>query len=133
MSLVRYESTTAASAKPTRPIRSIVSGLRRRKFRSSAVARRERDGSTSCARIDADRSSRKTTSWRSYSGVRAASSACGRTTAKTRPAAAATPHTRTAAARVGVDRRDKGAKRSEEHTSELQSLRHLVCRLLLEK
>src|ERR1035441_8805787 len=26
-----------------------------------------------------------------------------------------------------------GAKRSEEHTSELQSLRHLVCRLLLEK
>src|SRR5262245_65237786 len=34
--------------------------------------------------------------------------------------------------------RRKGAKagvavRSEEHTSELQSLRHLVCRLLLEK
>src|SRR5205814_10214032 len=27
----------------------------------------------------------------------------------------------------------QGAKRSEEHTSELQSLRHLVCRLLLEK
>src|SRR5262245_65018862 len=26
-----------------------------------------------------------------------------------------------------------GAGRSEEHTSELQSLRHLVCRLLLEK
>src|SRR5437899_8975062 len=26
-----------------------------------------------------------------------------------------------------------GAIRSEEHTSELQSLRHLVCRLLLEK
>src|SRR5437899_6442419 len=25
------------------------------------------------------------------------------------------------------------SKRSEEHTSELQSLRHLVCRLLLEK
>src|SRR5262245_66139770 len=25
------------------------------------------------------------------------------------------------------------ARRSEEHTSELQSLRHLVCRLLLEK
>src|SRR5438045_4876209 len=32
-------------------------------------------------------------------------------------------------------RRDAGAfvTRSEEHTSELQSLRHLVCRLLLEK
>src|SRR5262245_64374447 len=27
----------------------------------------------------------------------------------------------------------KLAERSEEHTSELQSLRHLVCRLLLEK
>src|ERR1039458_10002563 len=27
----------------------------------------------------------------------------------------------------------KSASRSEEHTSELQSLRHLVCRLLLEK
>src|SRR5258705_3805924 len=28
---------------------------------------------------------------------------------------------------------DVGDARSEEHTSELQSLRHLVCRLLLEK
>src|SRR5258705_7839869 len=27
----------------------------------------------------------------------------------------------------------RGEARSEEHTSELQSLRHLVCRLLLEK
>src|SRR5947199_6682774 len=27
----------------------------------------------------------------------------------------------------------RGVGRSEEHTSELQSLRHLVCRLLLEK
>src|ERR1035438_7810547 len=27
----------------------------------------------------------------------------------------------------------RGCPRSEEHTSELQSLRHLVCRLLLEK
>src|SRR5437899_6665504 len=27
----------------------------------------------------------------------------------------------------------KSQRRSEEHTSELQSLRHLVCRLLLEK
>src|SRR5205814_8493949 len=35
------------------------------------------------------------------------------------------------------DRHEQGKKeqrnRSEEHTSELQSLRHLVCRLLLEK
>src|SRR5258705_13706756 len=29
--------------------------------------------------------------------------------------------------------RRTGGNRSEEHTSELQSLRHLVCRLLLEK
>src|SRR5437899_9027670 len=29
--------------------------------------------------------------------------------------------------------RRRKAERSEEHTSELQSLRHLVCRLLLEK
>src|SRR5262245_64716328 len=36
---------------------------------------------------------------------------------------AATPHARSGAT----------ATRSEEHTSELQSLRHLVCRLLLEK
>src|SRR5258705_8873664 len=28
---------------------------------------------------------------------------------------------------------DAAGRRSEEHTSELQSLRHLVCRLLLEK
>src|SRR5262245_64441784 len=32
----------------------------------------------------------------------------------------------------GVSLRESAA-RSEEHTSELQSLRHLVCRLLLEK
>src|SRR5436853_2320266 len=31
------------------------------------------------------------------------------------------------------DPRRHGWSRSEEHTSELQSLRHLVCRLLLEK
>src|SRR5262245_64870102 len=31
------------------------------------------------------------------------------------------------------DRRADCGRRSEEHTSELQSLRHLVCRLLLEK
>src|SRR5258705_1172134 len=36
---------------------------------------------------------------------------------------------------VGADPRQEGQgkERSEEHTSELQSLRHLVCRLLLEK
>src|SRR2546429_2792265 len=34
---------------------------------------------------------------------------------------------------VGVDTTLTAAKRSEEHTSELQSRLHLVCRLLLEK
>src|SRR5262245_64631154 len=40
-----------------------------------------------------------------------------------------------ALARVKDERRRPSAQRgrSEEHTSELQSLRHLVCRLLLEK
>src|SRR5437899_7179731 len=33
----------------------------------------------------------------------------------------------------GWSRRSPDRGRSEEHTSELQSLRHLVCRLLLEK
>src|SRR5437899_8041465 len=32
-----------------------------------------------------------------------------------------------------IDRPPRQRPRSEEHTSELQSLRHLVCRLLLEK
>src|SRR5439155_26290704 len=34
---------------------------------------------------------------------------------------------------VKAPRRHRGAQRSEEHTSELQSRGHLVCRLLLEK
>src|SRR5437899_4680090 len=37
-----------------------------------------------------------------------------------------------AGARAGVSE-EEPRERSEEHTSELQSLRHLVCRLLLEK
>src|SRR5262245_64365108 len=36
-------------------------------------------------------------------------------------------------ARRELDRVILSLQRSEEHTSELQSLRHLVCRLLLEK
>src|ERR1039458_2364239 len=35
--------------------------------------------------------------------------------------------------RGGFSRVENDERRSEEHTSELQSLRHLVCRLLLEK
>src|SRR5436853_2532871 len=37
------------------------------------------------------------------------------------------------AAVPATPRRRRTRRRSEEHTSELQSLRHLVCRLLLEK
>src|SRR5438045_6887567 len=37
------------------------------------------------------------------------------------------------ASRGAMDIRGLSYARSEEHTSELQSLRHLVCRLLLEK
>src|SRR5947208_12245706 len=40
---------------------------------------------------------------------------------------------RAAAIRPCVCRRDHPVERSEEHTSELQSPDHLVCRLLLEK
>src|SRR2546422_8437297 len=53
--------------------------------------------------------------------------------------ATARPHTpsRARSARRECSRRDRGLRgsrpRSEEHTSELQSRLHLVCRLLLEK
>src|SRR2546425_5797239 len=45
------------------------------------------------------------------------------------------PHARraAAAARTGLEHLLQRAARSEEHTSELQSLAYLVCRLLLEK
>src|SRR2546425_3438414 len=40
---------------------------------------------------------------------------------------------RRARSRRTIRPRENGAERSEEHTSELQSLAYLVCRLLLEK
>src|SRR2546423_9076247 len=49
---------------------------------------------------------------------------------RARPAAGAVGRRALAAAPVGTHRH---AARSEEHTSELQSLAYLVCRLLLEK
>src|SRR5687767_15775312 len=45
----------------------------------------------------------------------------------------ASAYTATRAVRRRALRRPYGAERSEEHTSELQSLAYLVCRLLLEK
>ena len=59
------------------------SGLFLRNVRISSVARENRDGATSCARIDADRSSMMTRSSRSYCGIRVVSCACGRTSANT--------------------------------------------------
>src|SRR5262245_63089119 len=44
-----------------------------------------------------------------------------------------TPQSRETARQALQQSMDRRSARSEEHTSELQSLRHLVCRLLLEK
>src|SRR5205814_10518765 len=60
---------------------------------------------------------------------------CG-TRMRRRPAVSADAGKRCAEPRLGdwtVTVMFLGSSRSEEHTSELQSLRHLVCRLLLEK
>src|SRR3712207_8364399 len=46
---------------------------------------------------------------------------------------AANPASLVSAPGVGIDVQRIGCKRSEEHTSELQSRQYLVCRLLLEK
>src|SRR5205814_9483951 len=53
--------------------------------------------------------------------------------ARRSPSRAPAPLPRTAAASTTSTARGRPSRRSEEHTSELQSLRHLVCRLLLEK
>src|SRR5205814_10095375 len=50
-----------------------------------------------------------------------------------RELAGAADHCRRTHAARGAGDAGRGESRSEEHTSELQSLRHLVCRLLLEK
>src|SRR5437899_10130131 len=55
------------------------------------------------------------------------SSSSSHTRGPSDPCGATIPYTLPSATRI------RGATRSEEHTSELQSLRHLVCRLLLEK
>src|SRR5687768_18391560 len=65
---------------------------------------------------------------------------CGGDRADRSPAARAGPHPRRRdrvlarlPRRALLDRRARRLRRSEEHTSELQSRLHLVCRLLLEK
>src|SRR5262245_62866527 len=49
------------------------------------------------------------------------------------PIMAEKPTPRASRKKRPIERRAARSTRSEEHTSELQSLRHLVCRLLLEK
>src|SRR5258705_3528926 len=58
------------------------------------------------------------------------SSPHGALTLNSQPGTTRTPSVAPSAAAEGAT---LGVRRSEEHTSELQSLRHLVCRLLLEK
>src|SRR5258705_5788119 len=50
-----------------------------------------------------------------------------------RPWISSRPRTSPSAKTPSSGQRSTRSRRSEEHTSELQSLRHLVCRLLLEK
>src|SRR5438045_8385795 len=71
-----------------------------------------------------------TTLFRSHDHARLAAPAPGRPRARRERRTADAEGARGA---VGARDRDRRGGRSEEHTSELQSLRHLVCRLLLEK
>src|SRR5205814_5474361 len=100
----------------------------------------------SCARHDSIADGMRP--WRPASGVAASGSFSGR---GGRPGLALFPYTTLFRSRLRVRVQDvrgaaaepiredravgeiEGLERSEEHTSELQSLRHLVCRLLLEK
>src|SRR5687768_18003141 len=53
--------------------------------------------------------------------------------ARVREAASRLRHVSVRCVNLGIGRKNITDKRSEEHTSELQSRLHLVCRLLLEK
>src|SRR5262245_52403740 len=70
------------------------------------------------------------------SRARSTSARLGRAADARGTSSGAAPHRRdrrVAAAETRARSARRRANRSEEHTSELQSLRHLVCRLLLEK
>src|SRR5207253_11156238 len=85
---------------------------------------------------------RRSSDLRSSSARRRSSTTCGTSTASSRSARARSSH---APSRPRPDRPGRSVQheayrcphvtsfRSEEHTSELQSRGHLVCRLLLEK
>src|SRR5689334_24673544 len=63
----------------------------------------------------------------------ATTSSCGAATCSASPPGTATKRPGTRTATTGRSGRSPTARRSEEHTSELQSQFHLVCRLLLDK
>src|SRR5437016_8214671 len=75
-----------------------------------------------------------TTLFRSRRSPRAAGRFTCSSTSARRPAPACRPHASNALRSAERRRADSSTRgRSEEHTSELQSLTNLVCRLLLEK
>src|ERR1051326_2587861 len=87
------------------------SGLFRMKYRISSVAREKREGTTSCARIDADRSSMMTRSSRSYCATRLVNGACGRTSENTSAPPPNAVNSITAASRSHDERRDSDRNR----------------------
>src|SRR2546422_1636221 len=74
-----------------------------------------------------------TTLFRSMTVIRAEPALVPVMCATTRRESRVSPWTRSSGPRTATDTRAGVTMRSEEHTSELQSRLHLVCRLLLEK
>src|SRR3712207_7653979 len=75
-----------------------------------------------------------TTLFRSCPPNGSRSTQCGQSTPQYAPRASATPtSTDTTCSTVSTSTSPPAPRRSEEHTSELQSRQYLVCRLLLEK
>src|SRR5262249_56971170 len=81
-----------------------------------------------------------TTPFRSHRGTAAAQARSRATAARSSAARSRAPRPAAASRRspapwrrASVAAAGRGARRSEEHTSELQSLTNLVCRLLLDK
>src|SRR5207253_4962778 len=66
-------------------------------------------------------------------GTAASPRSCRRNRRRRRPPACAAGRGSRRCSAAGLPPRGSSAARSEEHTSELQSRGHLVCRLLLEK
>src|SRR5262245_29435962 len=127
-------------------------GVRPARTCGSSSTSRSRSGSASSSSVAISRqpgniNSRPAASALANCGLLQRESACRcrRSTANTNGAASGRPPAWSSCiprrcARMGTrhcrpttSRRSARSPRSEEHTSELQSLRHLVCRLLLEK